>query len=606
MLERRHGPFFGPGSGRHMVFSSEKPEKPLETLKVLLSYIGRYRLSIFIVLLCIVGTSALSIISPYLIGKAVDVYIMPKNLTGFGRFVAMMFTIYLFNSLLLYVQSFTMADISQNLGFQLRKEMFDSIHCLPLSFLDKKQIGDIMSRVVNDTDTICMTVGTSITQFISGVIMLIGTVSMMIFLSPVLTMFSFILIPLMALITKIISSRTRNYFFQQQTKLGQVNGIIQENITGWKIVKVFGKEKDELEKFEKTNSQLRDCGIMAQQFSGILPPMINFLNNISFAIIGGIGGALTIKKIITIGTIVSFINYVRQFTRPVNELANQYNMIQAAIASAERVFEITEAEKEKEQQHHIQIKDIKGKVEFKNVWFSYEKGKYVLKNINFSVEPGQTVAIVGPTGVGKTTLVNLMTRMYEIDKGQILIDGIDIKNIKKTDLRKIIKVVLQDTYLFAETIKENIRYGKLDATDQQIINACKIANAENFIQYLPEKYETVLIDGGQSLSQGQRQLLSIARTILAEPKILVLDEATSNIDTKTEKDIQQSMLKLMEGKTCFVIAHRLNTIKNADIIFVMNEGEIIEKGTHKQLMENKGFHYHLYSSQFGEIAISNG
>jgi len=432
--------------------------------------------------------------------------------------------------------------------------------------------------------------------------MLFGTCVMMIILSPVLTLFSLILIPLMIFITKIISGKTRKYFFLQQTKLGELNGLAEEDITGLKIIKIFGKEEKEIEKFEKINEELKKYGINAQKFAGIMPPLMNFLNNISFVIIGGIGGTFVLKKMVTIGTIVSFINYVKQFTRPLNELANQFNTIQTAIASAERVFEIMEEEKEKEDDTEaMELKEIKGEVEFKNVYFAYENKKYVLKNVSFKIPAGKIIAIVGPTGAGKTTMINLLARLYEIEKGEILIDGYDIRKIKKENLRSFLGVVLQDTYLFAETIKENIRYGKLEATDDEIQNACKISNAEKFILNLSKKYETILSDGGQSLSQGQRQLIAIARAILAEPRILILDEATSNIDTKTEMYVQKSMMNLMKGKTNFVIAHRLNTIKNADLILVLNEGEIIEKGTHQELMNKKGFYYNLFKSQFGEV-----
>jgi len=424
----------------------------------------------------------------------------------------------------------------------------------------------------------------------------------MIILSPLLTLFSIVLIPLMVITTKVISKRTRKYFYLQQTKLGEINGLVEEDITGLKIIKIFGKEDKEIGRFEEKNVELREYGIMAQKFAGIVPPLMNFLNNISFAIVGGIGGIFVIRNMITIGTIASFINYVRQFTRPLNDLANQFNVIQGAIASAERVFEIMEEEKESEDTYEaIKIDDIKESLEFKNLWFAYENEKYVLKDISFRVPPGRMIAIVGPTGAGKTTMVNLLARLYEIEKGEVLIDGIDIRKVKKESLRSIIGVVLQDTYLFSESVRENIRYGKLGATDEEVERVCKMVNAEGFISGLPQRYETLLSDGAQGLSQGQRQLIAIARAILADPKILVLDEATSNIDTKTEKDVQRSMLNLMKGRTSFVIAHRLNTIKNADLILVINEGAIIEKGTHTELMEKKGFYYNLFTSQFGEV-----
>lgn len=598
-----HGPFFGPpGPGRHMYFSSVKPKETLKTLKKLLRYLCRYRLYLILTSVCVIGSSILSLLGPYLIGKGIDNYIIPRALSGFGKFLLFMFVIYGFNSILFYIQGITMATVSQNVGFDLREDVFNSIHKLPLKYIDKRPIGDIMSRITNDIDMINTSITTATVQFFSGILMLAGTIVMMFILSPLLTLFSIALIPLMTFSTKIISARTRKYFFLQQTKLGEINGLVEEDISGLKIIKIFGREEKEIIKFEEKNKELRNCGIMAQKFAGIVPPLMNFLNNISFAVIGGIGGFMVVRNIITIGTIASFINYVKQFTRPLNGLAQQFNVIQSAIASAERVFEIIEAEKEKEYEEGlIEIDGIKECLEFKGLWFSYEDEKYVLKNINFRVPPCGMIAIVGPTGAGKTTMINLLARLYEIEKGEILFDGIDIRKIKKESLRSILGVVLQDTYLFSESVRENIRYGNLEATDSEVEHICRIINADEFILNLPEKYETVLSDGGHELSQGQRQLIAIARAMLANPKILVLDEATSNIDTKTERDIQRGMLNLMKGRTSFVIAHRLNTIKNADRILVINNGEIVESGSHKELMEKKGFYYNLFTSQFGTI-----
>ncbi|MGB9677166.1 MAG: ABC transporter ATP-binding protein, partial [Candidatus Ratteibacteria bacterium] len=527
-IKYMRGRFFGPpGPGRHISLFSEKPKETIKTLKKLLNYLKKYKLYFLLCFVCISGSSILSLIGPYLIGKGIDNYIIPKNLSGFGSFLLFMLIIYVFNSILVYIQSFTITNISQRVGYDLRKDAFDCIHKLSLKVIDKRTIGDIMSRITNDIDMINMTLATSIIQFFSGIIMLSGIIVVMMILSPILTLFSITLIPLMIVITKIISNKTRKYFFIQQTKLGELNGIAEEDITGLKIIKIFGKEEKEIERFERINAELREYGIKAQKFAGIMPPLMNFLNNISFVIIGGIGGFFVLKKMVSIGNIASFINYVKQFTRPLNELANQFNTIQSAIASAERVFEIMEEEKEREDEEEaIELKEIKGEVEFKNVWFAYENEKYVLKDINFKIPAGKIIAIVGPTGAGKTTMINLLARLYEIEKGEILIDGYNIRKIKKESLRSFLGVVLQDTYLFAETIKENIRYGKLEAIDDEIHEVCRISNTEKFILNLPNKYETILSDGGQSLSQGQRQLIAISRAILAEPKILILDEAT--------------------------------------------------------------------------------
>ncbi|MCM8772161.1 MAG: ABC transporter ATP-binding protein/permease [Candidatus Omnitrophica bacterium] len=597
------GPFFGPVPGsRHFHLLSERPKETIKTLKKLTKYLLKYKLFFLLTFICVIGSSILSLISPYLIGKVIDDFIISKNLINFKHFLFFMLIIYLFNSFLFYIQGITVTTVSQKIGFDIRKNAFECIHKLSLRVIDRRQIGDIMSRITNDIDIINTTLATSTIHFFSGIFMLVGTIVMMILLSPILTFYSMVLIPLMAIITKIISSKTRKYFYLQQTKLGEINGIAEEDITNLKIIKLYGKEEFEMERFEKENYELKEYGFMAQKFSGIMPPLMNFLNNLSFAIIGGIGGIYVAKEVITIGTIVSFINYVKQFTRPLNELAHQFNTIQGAISSAERIFEIMEEEKEKEDSEMSKnLEDLKKEIEFKDVFFAYENDKYILKNINFKTPFGKIIAIVGPTGAGKTTLINLLARLYEIEKGEILIDGINIKEIKKESLRSKIGIVLQDTYLFTGTIKENIKYGKLEATDEEIEMICKKINADKFIKNLPQKYDTFLSDEMQSLSQGQKQLIAIARAILSNPKILILDEATSNIDTKTEVDVQKGLLELMKGRTCFVIAHRLNTIKNADLIIVINNGEIIEIGTHKELMEKKGFYYHLFITQFGEF-----
>lgn len=599
----QRGPFLGhTGPGRHMPILSEKPKDITKTLKKLFTYLSKYRLSLVLTFVCVIGSSILSLLGPYLIGKGIDDYIVPRVLSGFGKFLLFMFFIYVVNSILVYIQGITMAEISQRVGFDLREDAFNSIHKLPLKNIDNRSIGDMMSRITNDIDMINTSITTATVQFFSGILMLVGTVVMMFILSPLLALISLILIPLMVIATKLVSTKTRKYFSLQQTKLGEMNGMVEEDIAGLKIIKIFGREEEEIGRFKEKNAELRNYGIMAQKFAGIIPPLMNFLNNMSFVIVGGIGGLFAIKKLITIGTIASFINYVRHFTRPLNELANQFNVIQSAIASAERVFEIIEGDKEKEDSDElIEIDNIHKCIEFKDLWFSYKEGEYVLKNVSFQVPPGRLIAIVGPTGAGKTTMINLLAKLYEVDKGEVLFDGVDIRQIKKKSLRSILGVVLQDTYLFSESVRENIRYGKLEATDAEVEDVCRAINAEEFILTLPDKYDTVLSDGAQGLSQGQRQLIAIARAILSNPCILVLDEATSNIDTKTELSIQESMSTLMKGRTSFVIAHRLNTIKNADLILVINGGEVIEKGTHKELMRKEGFYHNLFVSQFGEI-----
>jgi len=445
-----------------------------------------------------------------------------------------------------------------------------------------------------------MVLSNSVIQFFSSITTLIGIIFMMLRISIPMTIVSLITIPLTIWLTNFISHRTRNYFYANQTLLGKLNGLIEEDISGLKVIKIFNREEKEIKRFEALNEELTQVGIRAQVFSGSIGPLMNLLNNLSFAIIAGFGGYFAFKRMISIGDITIFINYSRQFTRPINELANQYNMIQSAIASAERIFEVLEEEEEKEDPNIMEIKDIKGEVEFKNVWFSYVKGNPVIKNVSFYVKEGKVIALVGPTGAGKTTIASLVARFYDVDEGQILIDGIDIRRMKRKDIRSYLGIVLQDTLLFSTSIKENIRYGRLDATDEEVIEAAKLAHAHDFIIKLPQGYDTILSEDGGGLSQGQRQLIAIARAILANPKILILDEATSNVDTMTEKYIQNAMLNLMKGRTSFVIAHRLSTIRNADMILVVYNGEIIERGTHEQLIRKKGFYYNLYMSQFAE------
>lgn len=599
----RRGPGgFGPGPrGPHFIGSYAKPENPTETLKRLWNYIKQYKFRFILIFTLVIVTSLLMLVNPYLIGRAIDDYIIPKDFRGLSSLILLMLTIHITNSLLMWLQGYLSINTVQRIVFNLRKDLFSKLQMLPLKFFDSNPHGDIMSRLTNDIDTINMSLGMSITRVFSSIITLVGTLLVMLRLSPLLTLVSIITIPLTFLVTRFIASHTREYFFSNQTILGKLNGIIEENISGLKVVKVFSREKREIEKFDTVNRELREIGTRAQIFSGVMGPLMNVLNNLSFALIAGFGGWFTVQNIITVGTIASFITYSRQFTRPINELANQFNMLQSAIASAERVFKVMdELPEPPDAPDAVELKDVKGEVEFRNVCFSYKEGVPVLKNVSFHVKPGQTVALVGPTGAGKTTIVNLLTRFYDVDSGSILIDGIDIRKIKRSCLRSLLGIVLQDTYLFSESIRENIRYGRLSATDEEVETAARLAHAEHFILRLPNGYDTILSDGGENLSQGQRQLLAIARAILADPAILILDEATSNVDTMTEKYIQSAMLNLMKGRTSFVIAHRLSTIRNADMILVINNGEIIERGTHKELLDKKGFYYNLYMSQFAK------
>ncbi len=595
-------PFGGPGmGGSHFNFEKIEIRDPWGTLRKLLKYITLYKWGFIFSFLLVFISSVLGIIGPYLIGRAIDLYILPRKFASFLNFLILLGGIYLLSSFLAWFQGYIMLKTTQRLVFTLRNDLFNKFHSLPVKFFDLRPYGDLMSRITNDIDNLSMVLSTSVIQFFSAITTLTGIIIMMLRISIPMTFVSLITIPLTILLTDFISKRTRNYFYANQTLLGKLNGIIEEDISGLKVIKIFGREEKEIKRFEEVNNDLTQVGIRAQIFSGSIGPLMNLLNNLGFAIIAGVGGFFAYRQLITIGDITVFINYSRQFTRPINELANQYNMIQSAIASAERIFEIMDEEDERDViDGVVELQDIKGEVEFKNVWFSYVKSNPVIKNVSFCVKPGQIFALVGPTGAGKTTIASLVARFYDVDEGEILIDGVDIRRIRRKNLREFLGIVLQDTLLFSTTVRENIRYGRLSATDKEVEEAAKLAHAHDFIIKLPQGYDTVLSEDGGGLSQGQRQLIAIARAILADPKILILDEATSNVDTVTEKYIQKAMLNLMSGRTSFVIAHRLSTVKNADMILVINNGEIVERGTHEGLIKKKGFYYHLYMSQFAD------
>jgi len=591
-----------PGGGRHDAVYVVKPRDAKNTLKRLWWYLSEHKIRLFLVLFLVAITSVLTLVGPYLIGKAIDNYIIPRDFNGLFRLLILMAAIYVLMSLFTWLQSRTMINVAQLTIRNMRKDAFDKLQILPVSFFDARPRGDIMSRLTNDIDLINNALSSSLTQIFSSIITLIGTVILMLWLSPLLTGVSMITVPIMLITTNIVTRHTRRYFSEQQRVLGMLNGFAEENISGQKVVKAFVREAKEIERFEVTNQELKNVGIKAQIYSGIMGPLMNVLNNIGFAIVALSGGWLAVKQIITIGTIAAFINYTRQFTRPLNELANQINTIQSAIASAERLFEIMDEPPEPpDPPDAIELKSVKGDVEFRNVSFSYKSDEAVLKNISFHAHPGQTIALVGPTGAGKTSIINLLARFYDPDGGDIFIDGYNIQKITRKSLRSSLGIVLQDTYLFSESVKDNIRYGRLDATDEEVKTAARLANAEQFILNLPQGYDTILSEDGGDLSQGQRQLLAIARAILADPAILILDEATSSVDTRTEQHIQEAMYKLMKGRTSFVIAHRLSTIRKADMILVIDDGEIIERGNHVQLLKQKGFYYNLYMSQFAHI-----
>ncbi|OPY10332.1 MAG: putative ABC transporter ATP-binding protein [Syntrophus sp. PtaB.Bin001] len=595
------------GSGHSPYLYLEEPEKAKSsraTLMRLWGYLKRQKLSFLMVFSMILVSSVLSLIGPYLIGRAVDAMAGGRAEVDFRRLATISLTllaVYLGGALVTWAQIHLLVGISQKTVKELRNELFAKLQTLSLRFFDRHPHGELMSRLTNDIENINNTLSQGIAQIFSSVILLGGAFVMMLALSPSLTVLSLLVIPPGIFLTGAIARRTRHYFSGQQAELGEMDAYIEEHVSGARVVKAFGREQNSNREFQTINSRLFQVGLRAQVFSGIVPPLMNMVNNLSFAIVAAVGGWMAVSGTITVGIIASFLNYSKQFARPINELANQYNSLQAAIAGAERVFEVMDEEPDltnSPSMLDLQDIDIAGDVVFDNVSFAYLAGQPVLKGITLHARPGQTIAIVGPTGAGKTTIVNLLTRFYDIDAGSITIDGHDIRKVSKESLRRSLGIVLQDTYLFTDSVQENIRYGRLDATDEEVELAARLANAHSFIERLPYGYKTVLGEDGGNLSQGQRQLLTIARAILAEPSILILDEATSSVDTRTELNIQEAMLKLMKGRTTFVIAHRLSTIRNADEILVINDGRIIERGTHEQLLKARGFYYDLYNSQF--------
>ncbi|MEX1376101.1 MAG: ABC transporter transmembrane domain-containing protein [Eubacteriales bacterium] len=515
------------------------------------------------------------------------------------KIIMLVIGLYGVSSLLAYIQQLIMAYTSQRIVYKMRNEVKLKLTKLPLKYFDGRTHGEVLSRVTNDIDTISNTLQQSVTQVITAFATIIGILVMMLTISGWLTLISLIVLPLTVIISQKIIKKSQKYFIGQQKEIGNINGHVEEMYTGHKIIKAFGQEQKSLEKFQEINERLYDVGWKAQFMSGIMMPLMNFVNNLSYVLVCVVGGVLVINGRISIGDVQAFIQYSRRFTQPIAQTAQIANVMQSAVAAAERVFEILdEPEQIADPAVSKVLKDTKGSVTFEHVKFGYEENKTIIKDMNLNVAPGDTIAIVGPTGAGKTTLINLLMRFYEIDEGKITVDGIDTTELSRNELRKEFGMVLQDTWLFNGTIRENIAYGNPDATEEDIIRCAKMAHADHFIRTLPGGYDTVLKEDATNISQGQRQLLTIARALLADPKILILDEATSSVDTRTEAYIQNAMIALMEGRTNFVIAHRLSTIKDASTILVMNEGEVIEQGNHEALMAQKGFYADLYNSQF--------
>lgn len=601
----------GPGRGHAMGRPVEKAKDFKGTFKRLLGYLKPRRVRLTFVVFMAILSTIFSIVSPKIMGKATTKLFkgfmmkmegIPNASIDFGyisNILLILVGLYFISSLFNYIMNYVMASVAQKTVFEMREDVSNKLSKLPLKYYDSRTHGEILSRVTNDVDNISNTLQQSITQLITAVITILGVIVMMLSISPLMTLITLITLPLSVIITKGIATRSQKFFKEQQKALGNLNGHVEEMYTGHKIVKVFGHEKKSIQKFNEINDELYNAGWKAQFISGVIMPLMSFVNNIGYVLVSVIGGLLVTKRAIQIGDIQAFIQYSRQFSQPIVQTANIANIIQSTIASAERVFEILdEIEEIPDADDSTLLETPNGEVKFQNVKFGYKKDVTLIEDMNIDVKPGQTIAIVGPTGAGKTTLVNLLMRFYEINEGKITVDGVDIRDFKRGDLRSMFGMVLQDTWLFKGTIRENIAYGRLDASEEDILRATRAAHADHFIRTLSEGYDTILNEEANNISQGQKQLLTIARAILADPAILILDEATSSVDTRTEVYIQKAMNTLMEGRTSFVIAHRLSTIKDADMILVMNDGSIIEKGNHEELLNKGGFYADLYNSQF--------
>ncbi len=607
---RRKGKGHGPGAP---MMPGEKAKDFKGTISKLIRYMGNYKYGIFAVMIFAVGSTVFSIIGPKILSKATTELfngMMAKvNQTGginfekIGTILLWLLGLYVVSAILSLLQGWIMSGVSQRLCFRFRKEISEKINRMPMRYFESRTVGEILSRITNDVDTLGMSLNQSVTMLITSLTTLVGVLIMMLSISPLMTVIVLFILPISGALIGVVVKFSQKYFVAQQTYLGNINGQVEEVYSGQNIVKAFNREDEVSRQFEETNQKLYQSGWKSQFFSGLMQPIMNFIGNLGYVAVAISGSLLTIKGTIEIGDIQAFIQYVRSFTQPISQIAQISNMLQSTAAAAERVFEfLDEEEEDLYVDNPVHLSKLEGRVTFENVQFGYREDKIVIHNFSTQVEPGQMVAIVGPTGAGKTTMVKLLMRFYDVNSGSIKIDGHNVKDFNRSELRESFGMVLQDTWLFKGTIMENIRYGRLDATDEEVIEAAKAAHAHRFIQTLPGGYQMELNEDASNVSQGQKQLLTIARAILADNKILILDEATSSVDTRTEQRIQKAMNNLMKGRTSFVIAHRLSTIKDADLILVMKDGDIVEQGNHEQLLAKQGFYAELYNSQFEEVS----
>ena len=586
---------------------TKKKKRARDTKGTLLNIwklIDEKRIQLIVVILMIICSSILSLVGPFLIGHIIDTKIIPKELNGLPQYIILLAIVYIMLSVTSYIGSFMMVSIAQRTVYLLRNQLFKHFQTLPVAYYDQKQHGELMSRMQNDIENVSQVLNSSFIQFTSSVVTLIGTLSIMLYLSPLLTLLTVIIIPIMFISLRWITARTSVLYALRQKQFGIMNGYIEEIVNGQTVVKAFSQEKYVIDTFNEKAKDVREYSFWSITFGGLIPKVMNYLNNLSFAIVAGIGGILALNQTagVTVGVIVIFAEYARQFTRPLSDLANQFNTVLSAIAGAERVFDIMDEPSEKDDKEAQDYQNINGEIEFEHVEFKYDPNQKVptIKDLSFKIHNGESVALVGATGAGKTTIVQLILHYYEVNKGRILIDGIPINKITRESLRSSIGVVLQDSYLFDGTIKDNIMYGTPNATYEKVVEAAKKANAHDFIEALENGYDTVLKGESGSLSQGEKQLISIARCLLQDPKILLLDEATSSIDTVTEIKIQEALDTLMQGRTSVIIAHRLNTVKKADLVFVLSHGELIESGSQDALIEQQGIYYHMLNTNDDE------
>lgn len=598
--------------GGHMKMGQEKAKDFKGTMKKLISYLSPYKLAILLVIVFAIGSSVFNIVGPKILGNATtkifEGLVSKVSNSGGGidfdaifRTLTILASLYIISSIFSFIQTFITSDISQKVSYNLRKSISEKINKLPLNYYDRKTNGEVLSRVTNDIDAISQNLNQILSQMITSATTLIGVLIMMLSISVTMTLVSLIVIPLSLVMIMLVVKKSQKHFRAQQEYLGHTNGHIEEMYSGHNIMKAFNGEEKAIEEFDKLSDTLYNSAWKSQFLSGMMMPIMTFIGNLGYVIVAIMGGFLAIRNKIQVGDILAFIQYVRSFMQPIAQTAQIANVMQQTAAAAERVFEFLEEEEVVEDvKNPISTEGIEGAVEFDHVRFGYNEDKIIINDFSINIKPGQKVAIVGPTGAGKTTIVKLLMRFYELNGGKILIDGYDYRDFTRNDLRKIFGMVLQDTWLFNGSIMENIRYGRLDASDEEVIEAAKLAHAHHFIKTLADGYNMEINEEADNISQGQKQLLTIARAILSDPKILILDEATSSVDTRTEVLIQQAMENLMEGRTSFIIAHRLSTIKNADIILVMKDGDIVEQGTHEELLKSKGFYSELYNSQFEE------